>query len=355
VRSRAVRHRWAGLAETTVGLIAAAFIQYVAASTVAHAAPPAAESRSMQRQVVQAGGPIGEAGDVKKCGFGHHDGGRLCHGGCREGGCPTHCPVRPHTFGFYGTQWRAWPTQGVAETRDARASMPVPPATSAVPGIEEESLKPAEETRPADELPIPERSPAQAPPQAPPQAPAPPQLPPADADTDAEPQRGGPAGRDVLDDLPPVDPAPSKPSPAEEASPDAQPDGADPAPPAEEPKNPEPALEPIPERKPEGGPDENPQAKPDENIFDEAGRSRRRSELFAVMRHRAAAIPARAGDPSTGTIGLASHPEPVPPHVSPDRMAHAGGAEPLPAARGLRNPAVRPSGGNPLRPGRVTE
>jgi hypothetical protein len=230
--------------------------------------------------------------------------------------------------------------------------MPVPPAASAVPGIEEESLKPAEETPPADDLPIPDRSPAQAPPQ----APAPPQSPPADADTDAEAQRkGAPDGRDVLDDLPPLEPAPSKPAPAEEASPDAQPGGVDLAPPAEEPKNPEPALEPIPERQPEREPGENPQAKPDENIFDEAGRSRRRSELFAVMRHRAAAIPARAGDPATGTIGLASHPEPVPPHVSPGRMTHAGGAEPLPAARGLRNPAVRPSGGNPLRPGRVTE
>lgn len=339
-----IRRRLPGLAAATLGMIAAAVGPHGVAVTAARAAPPGGEPAAAQRRVVQAGGPVGQAGEVRQCGFGHHDAGRLCHGGCRDGGCPTHCPVRPQTFGFYGTQWRAWPTQGTAKTDDARGSMPVPPASSAVPGIDEESLKSTDQSLPADDLPVPDTFQDQAPP---------PALP-ADADRDARgPLGGAAAGRDELDDLPPLEPAPSKRT--TEADRGAEADEAAPVPPAEGPSEPERALEPIRERPPEPQPQAEPPSKPDDNIFDEAGRSRRRSELLAVIRHRVAALPAPAGEPTAGSIGLASHPEPVRRDGAPDGVVNAGGSELLPPARGLRSRAGRSGGGNPLRPGRVPE
>jgi len=77
-----------------------------------------------------------------------------CNGQCQGGGCPANCPVRPGSFGFYGTQWRAWPTQGAAETTGLADATPVSPPKSEVPKVSEESLRQsptgAEETaRPA--------------------------------------------------------------------------------------------------------------------------------------------------------------------------------------------------------------
>lgn len=64
------------------------------------------------------------------------------HGGCRDGVCVPYCPVRPHQFGFYDTQWRRWPGQQILQVSAERDAAPVDPPRSAVPGPTEESLNP---------------------------------------------------------------------------------------------------------------------------------------------------------------------------------------------------------------------
>jgi hypothetical protein len=73
------------------------------------------------------------------------------HGACRDGKCHPYCPVRPQEFGFYGTQWRRWPGQGVVPVSNIQDATPEKPPKSAVPGAAEESRR----MRP-DELPVPE-------------------------------------------------------------------------------------------------------------------------------------------------------------------------------------------------------
>jgi len=64
------------------------------------------------------------------------------HRDCRDGICAPYCPVRPGTFGYYGTQWRRWPGQGVVPVSNVEAATPVKPPKSEVPGVDEESLGP---------------------------------------------------------------------------------------------------------------------------------------------------------------------------------------------------------------------
>lgn len=79
----------------------------------------------------------------------------LRHGhldGCRDGLCAPHCPVRPAEYGFYRTQWRRWPGQGVTPASAERAATPVPPPPSMVPSADEESpLLPAEVPPPPED------------------------------------------------------------------------------------------------------------------------------------------------------------------------------------------------------------
>lgn len=63
------------------------------------------------------------------------------HGGCRNGKCHPYCPVRPQEFGFYGTQWRRWPGEGVVPAANFEEATPVKPPKSAVPGASEESRR----------------------------------------------------------------------------------------------------------------------------------------------------------------------------------------------------------------------
>lgn len=58
---------------------------------------------------------------------------------CRDGLCAPHCPVRPSQYGFYRTQWRRWPGQGVVPASAAEAATPVAPPATQVPTVEEES------------------------------------------------------------------------------------------------------------------------------------------------------------------------------------------------------------------------
>lgn len=62
--------------------------------------------------------------------------------GCRDGVCEAACPVRPGTYGFYGTQWRRWPGSGVVPASREEAVTPVKPPRSEVPRADEESRGP---------------------------------------------------------------------------------------------------------------------------------------------------------------------------------------------------------------------
>lgn len=58
---------------------------------------------------------------------------------CRDGLCAPHCPVRPSQYGYYRTQWRRWPGQGVVPAGAEEAFTPAPPPRSQVPTADEES------------------------------------------------------------------------------------------------------------------------------------------------------------------------------------------------------------------------
>lgn len=114
-----------------------------------HAAdrPVASRSRIVDPAVVPAG-----ARPCTNCGpaCGGHGGGIHGHqAGCREGYCVPYCPVRPDRYGYYGTQWRKWPGQHIAQVSNDQAVAPVKPPRSEVPGPDEESMGPQTDDLPA--------------------------------------------------------------------------------------------------------------------------------------------------------------------------------------------------------------
>ena len=99
---------------------------------------PAARPVKVDPAVVTAGGTSCCGADGRACGPVHHAG--FHHAaGCRDGMCVPSCPVRPGQYGYYGTQWRRWPGQGVVQASATEAATPVAPPRSAVPGVQEES------------------------------------------------------------------------------------------------------------------------------------------------------------------------------------------------------------------------
>ena len=170
--------------------------------------------------------------DGVRCRRGQCSHGRCAHGACRNGGCevpgcPACCPVRPASFGFYGTQWRTWPGHDVVQAAHEAPAAPVMPPKSEVPTADEESPVPGFE-------------------------------PPAPADEAVE--------------QPPETPART-----------AAPDESSPA--REEPETPAPAVLPEPEKP---AAPEKPKAPGDDNLFDEAAVRRRAQERFAMLRTAAA-------------------------------------------------------------------
>jgi hypothetical protein len=111
----------------------------VASRAAVAARRPAPPRVTFDPAVVPAGGTgccglDGRCGTVQQAGF-HH--GHAA--GCRNGMCMPSCPVRPGQYGYYGTQWRRWPGQGVVQASAVEAATPVAPPKSAVPNAEEES------------------------------------------------------------------------------------------------------------------------------------------------------------------------------------------------------------------------
>ena len=77
-----------------------------------------------------------------------HGGHRGHLDGCRDGLCAPHCPVRPVEYGFYSTQWRRWPGQGVVPASAEQSATPVSPPSSLVPSAEQESPVPPADVAP---------------------------------------------------------------------------------------------------------------------------------------------------------------------------------------------------------------
>lgn len=121
------------------------------ASEVISAIPGKAQppiTPSMVVDTIEAGtrgpGPAPQHGCAERCHGGTCAHGHCGHAGCRHGscgvpGCPAHCPVRPASFGFYGTQWRTWPGQEVVQAAHVEPAAPVMPPKSEVPTADEES------------------------------------------------------------------------------------------------------------------------------------------------------------------------------------------------------------------------
>lgn len=124
-----------------------------AAKRAAPTAPAVVRAGSAAAQPVAGGEGVVQAGhlvastDCRHCGRRGCDAcrpgaGRIaqaCNGRCDAGGCPAHCPVRPEQFGYYPTQWRSWPGQGVRQVAHFDpATTPVVPPRSQFPTIDEE-------------------------------------------------------------------------------------------------------------------------------------------------------------------------------------------------------------------------
>jgi len=138
MQSRSESLAWRGVAAAMMSWCVVACLPVAAREAdPGESQPAAAATRSrtiVDPAVVPAGGM-----HCRHCGTGacRVHGGHLA--GCRNGMCHPHCPVRPMQYGFYHTQWRRWPGEGVVPASAEEAATPVAPPASQVPTIEEES------------------------------------------------------------------------------------------------------------------------------------------------------------------------------------------------------------------------
>jgi len=287
-------------------VVVVAMARPVAASELMAAVPPKSAPPSRMKSVARER-QHGSDCQSGQCAAGkqppNHPGrceGHCANGGCGKPGCPAQCPVRPDRFGFYGTQWRSWPGQGVVQASFTEAATPVRPPKSEVPDADEESPQSAAEL-PADEGPQAEES------------------------RDEEP---------AAELLPPAKFPAQPPAPKKDSEPLESPFADEPAatPDVKKPAATEPATE-----KPS-----TPAA--EENLFDEASHRRRRHELLASLQQSAmrtelarqealrqrghqarpgvpSGLPETPADPAPSGIRTVAHEEPVaPPAMPPQRI-----------------------------------
>jgi hypothetical protein len=156
----------------TPAVLLACVMPVLAASPVPSGGRPQAETgvaagrrTIVDHAVVPAGGARCPQCPGGRCrhGQGHHRSSGH-HPDCRHGQCVPYCPVRPSEFGFYGTQWRRWPGQGVVPVSAEQAATPMVPPKSEVPGPDEESPQRPDDERSAATMDDPaDVAPAQAP------------------------------------------------------------------------------------------------------------------------------------------------------------------------------------------------
>lgn len=134
---QAMRKRFAS--RLTIAASCAAALLAGGAAAAQPGAATSIDSRTRPRVIVDpAVVPAGGA-PCRHCGprTGPLHGGHL--NACRDGLCAPHCPVRPDQHGYYRTQWRRWPGEGVVPASAQEATTPAPPPTSQVPSVDEES------------------------------------------------------------------------------------------------------------------------------------------------------------------------------------------------------------------------
>lgn len=231
--------------------------------------PPTQASKTIVDRAVQpAGGGCRQCGPTG-CKHGHHR-------DCRDGACVPYCPVRPSTFGFYGTQWRRWPGSGVVPVSNEQASTPVKPPKSSVPGPDEESLGPK-----ASELPEPDF-----------------------------PAEG--TGKAEADDARAASPArpltPERPSPAAEPQTPTAPEDSTPLAPEPEAATPRPD-EATPAQAEPAAPAPRPQ---DDNLFDESAAGRVRRKIPVATGPRPVQVAPKARRAASGRVQPATHQQAVP-------------------------------------------
>lgn len=123
----------------TVGVAAAA------ADAPRKLVPPAAASPAAARKTIVDSAVTPAGGGCRHCASGgcrHGHSGHGHHAGCRNGQCVPYCPVRPDKFGFYDTQWRKWPGQGVVPASATEMATPSLPPKSELPNVDQESFGP---------------------------------------------------------------------------------------------------------------------------------------------------------------------------------------------------------------------
>ncbi len=265
-----------------------------------------------------------------------------CNGHCKSGTCPAHCPVRPESFGFYGTQWRVWPGQAEVKAVEYDAATPDSPPASAVPDVDEESLEsntpttlesttddPGENADPAVENSAPEkRDPIRQP------APEPASQPATEDKSQLEDKSK------EAEPVPPLDPVPADEADSDDRDkkePDVQPPAAKPPAPAES------ELD---------------------NLFNEAAHGLRRKELLAALQQNVNRQQIARRLALSQEVRLASHVQPIapaaaipPPSDRPQRIQLEDKAMVCPALQPeTLQPIAVPSSnrtgavkGNPLR------
>lgn len=280
-----LRHRHVRRRMSPAGhVLARAGLAAIVAATVLGNASARGQNTAPQSQGVRVA--YAEAADTARSGSVHrdpqvvpagahvlrHKGKHKCaQGGCGpDGRCVGTCVVRPERFGYYATQWRAWPgDQGVQQT-SLEEMTPVSPPASAIPSVDQEallpgSLEPEDDDRPSgsDAFGFGESVPA---PQAPRQ-PAAPGMPEANVPgpSTLQPEAPGQPQRPSLFD---------EAAPADQATPKGDVTPADETPAA-------------PEKAPEGKAPADTDDQLD-NLFDEFGSRLRLRERLAVAHHRLA-------------------------------------------------------------------
>jgi hypothetical protein len=134
------RHLLNGLIPIALAFVGALASRTASSSEIMGALPPASLSAAKQHAKPLVVLPRPALVRPVEHARAHECNGRCGKDGCGQQGCPAVCPVRPGEFGFYGTQWRTWPGQGmVKQAGYNEAATPVSPPKSEVPTADEES------------------------------------------------------------------------------------------------------------------------------------------------------------------------------------------------------------------------
>jgi len=292
-----------GLGIAAIALLAMAPLRGADASEIMGASPQAASAPSPGFDALQSGShhrPPRQA-QTRGCNgqCGNHQCGHCKHGkhgdcdACGGRGCPANCPVRPGKFGYYDTQWRNWPGQGVVQAAFTEPAAPVEPPKLEVPTANEESPAPT-----ADSI-APE---------------------PGDTDMGAEPAPQAEVLPPALEKMPAAE-EPSQPE-TEDAKPDVKPDA-----------------------KPDVKQEPRPDLPAEENLFDEATLRRRQQERLTTLQ-QAAYHRERVRQEALRQQATVNAPRPIAqPVVQPAVRRTAGGLRKV----SHEEPVVQPDRDNPLR------